>query len=351
MAKSSPRSWLFSDYPLALAALLISFTIWIMAKMSTLETEQLSIPILVDNVPENVKLDYTPKTASITIKFPQSQRARVVPSNFDVRFDAKEFLGDDPRATAGVAVPITHAVNLTLDNVHSANLPHSVRVTDVGPQTRVRVDATLYTQTLPIKVETTGTLPVNYVLSPEIRSEPAKTLVTASPDVLKKWTQPDARIMTEKIGLNDHREDFIVYADLILPKDLKLVDENQKKAQVIVGVKEKEITRTVEQVPFKIFVFSENMVAKFQPAVAQVKVKGRISIVDRVSPDMFAFTPKDTLAEELGVRKSIGLSIAFADDAPDEIRQEVTIEGFTPTQADIEFTRPDKTKPKTTKEQ
>ena len=346
-----PRPRWQSDIPLAFAALLISFAIWIMAKMSTLETEQLLIPVGIASVPPNVQIDYLPKSVMIVVKFPQSQRAKVVAPNFEVKLDAREILGDNPGGGAGISEPVVHTYNLTLDNVHSTSLPQSVRVTELGSQSKITIEASLFTQTLPIKVETSGALPANYELGAEIRTEPSRIAVTASPDILKRWSQSDSKISTEAVKLDDHKEDFIAYADLRIPAELGLVNPDQKKAEVFVGVKEKEITRTIENVPIGIFVFSENLSAKFQPSFAQVRVKGRISLVDRVETAMFTFTPKDSLAEEIGVRKAIELIAAFNEEVPAEIRKGVEVQGFTPAKVDVEFVKGDKSKIKTPKEQ
>ena len=50
MAKSKLRP----DLPLAAAALFVSSVIWLMAKHGDLETDSLQIPVVVENVPENV---------------------------------------------------------------------------------------------------------------------------------------------------------------------------------------------------------------------------------------------------------------------------------------------------------
>ncbi|MBI1785814.1 hypothetical protein HYR69_11775 [Candidatus Sumerlaeota bacterium] len=342
-----------SDLPLALAALLISFTIWIMAKMSTLETEQLPIPVLLTNLPPNVKVDYAPKNLMIVVKFPQSQRAKVVAPNFEVKLDAEEILGGNLSAGvgAGITEPVVHTYNLTLDNVHATNLPQSVRVTDIGSQSKVTIEAMLFTQSLPIVATTSGALPPNFELGSEIRTEPVKALVTAAPDVLKLWSQPDSKLSTEPIKLDDHKADFIAYADLRIPPGLTLVNPEQKKVEVFVGVKEKEITRTIENVPIRIFIFSDNLTAKFQPPFAQVRVKGRISLIDRVEAGMFTFAPKDSLAEEVGVRKAVELIAALSEDAPADIRKGVEVQGFTPAKVDVEFVKGDKSKLKPQKEQ
>ncbi len=325
--------------PLIAAAILISFIIWIMAKMSTQESEQLTVPILLENLPVNARLDYNPKTIPIMISFPQSQKSRVIAQNFEVRFDVRRAFGDDPRSWAGVKEPIQHASNLTLDNIHRTDVPESVRVTELVGSPRLQLDASLLTQTIPVKVQTAGALPPNFELRDEPRADPPQITVTASPDALKRLAQPGSSVQTETIKLAGHTKDFLDYVNLLLPTGIKPVDEKQTKIQVFIGIREKELSRAFPELPIRLFVFTAGTTATVTPPTAEVRVKARVSILDRITPSMFAFAPKDLLPEEPGVRKNVELVAAFADDVPKEIRENAEIEGLTPSKVQVEFAK------------
>lgn len=329
-----------SEFSIIVASLFVACIIWLMAKMSALETDTFNIPVFVDNMASNVKVEFSPKTVPIVVRFPQSQRARVSFQSFEVRLTTDEIFGDDPtRPWAGVDQPVVHTVNVSLDNVHAINLPQSVRVSELGAQSRLTIEATKFTQSVPVKIESQGTLPVNYELSRELTAEPPKVVVTAPPDVLKRFSDPNSSISTEPVKLDDRRADFIEYSILQIPEGIELVDENQKRVQVFVGVKEKEVSRTISGVPVEIFVFAEGLRAKITPSIAEVKVKGRISVLDQLTSGMFRFAPKSSLAEEIGIRKGVELAVVLGEDVELELRKNTQIEGFSPPTVDIEFVK------------
>ena len=63
------------EAPLLIAALFISFVIWLMAKAGHLQTTQLEIPVSINNIPGNIKLDFIPHKLEVTVK-PGPRRRR-----------------------------------------------------------------------------------------------------------------------------------------------------------------------------------------------------------------------------------------------------------------------------------
>lgn len=333
MAKSKLRP----DLPLAAAALFVSFVIWLMAKHGDLETDSLQIPVIVENVPDNVELTWSPENVPIIVKFPQSQRIEIKVPNFAVRIDALESIGEEARRSwVGAASFTEERVQISLDNVHS-ELPQSVKVTDLGPPDSIRLEARLRTRRVKVSVRTEGALPVRYELGGEISVKPAEVRVTAPEAVLAALDSNPIEIPTAAIALNDRDSDFIVYAELRLPEGLALVHDADLKVEVAIAVREKEISVTIEDVPIDLFVYTEGLSVRVTPAVAEVRIKGPFSLIDRIDKDSFDFATKESLIERDGAEREIELVVEINESVPREIRERVTIEDFAPKTATIEF--------------
>lgn len=331
-----PSSVVRREAPLVAAALFIAFIIWLMAKMSTLESAQLIVPILAENVPSNVEVELNPKTALVVVKFPQSQAKRVVSQNFEIRVDIRQLFAMDPIQWAGVGEPKVHDVVIDADNVHTLNLPQSVQVTGLSVN-KIQALARLIARSVPIRTTTVGQTPANHELREPPRAEPAETLVTGSPETLRHLGEPGFEIATEPIGLDGRAQDFIANPGLILPPGVQLVNPNNANIQVVVGVREKEASRVVRDAPIEMYVFTSGMRAVVSPPTANVTIKGKVSLIERVDPLMFKFSTRAPLEETPGSPKPVDLDAAFGDDAPEEIRTNVIIEDFTPKRARVFF--------------
>ena len=73
--------------PLILAALFISFIIWLMAKQAAVQTDRINIAVRVENIPSNVRAEWDLTQIPVIVTFPQSQRPYVSGQNFSVRLE------------------------------------------------------------------------------------------------------------------------------------------------------------------------------------------------------------------------------------------------------------------------
>lgn len=329
------------ELPLILAALFISFVIWLMAKQSTLESDRLQIAVTVENQPANVILDWEPARVLVIVNFPQSQRNAVTSQNFVARLDAAELFGsEDPREweydESGVAVVDER---LVLDNIHASDLPESIRVTEPSAGTRIRVRATLRTRSLPILVDPVGALSAKYDLREPPRVEPVEVLVTASEAVLAALDREETFLMTQPVSLDGRIADFIEFTELNVPSNLQLVNEEQRSVEVHVGIMEKETSRKIAGVPIKLFLYAEGLEARIKPAVTEVEVRGKFSAIGQLDEKSFVFWAKETLTEREGIQKEIELEIAFGEDVPPEVWDKVEIVGPKPLAVEVEIAK------------
>lgn len=332
------KSLLKFHAPLALAALFISSVIWLMARQGELESDQLTIPILLEGVPENVELEYTPRHVAALAKFPHNQRGRIVAQNFSVVLDLKQRLGPDARTWGGVESAEIHRINLSLDDIIANGVPQSVRITEFVGRSQVEVQAKLQIATLPVEIQKAGELPVSSELKAPLRAEPSQVLVTAPYEVLQRVRDEGLTLKTRPVDLTGRTSDFIDLPGLLIPPGLDLVRESDRNVQVFVLIREKEITRSIADVPIDLYVLSSDLKIHVTPPTAEIRLRGKISLVSQVNSTSFVFSPKEFLPEEAGLKKRIELIAAFDKDVPLEIREGVKIEGQMPALVEVEFT-------------
>ncbi len=324
--------------PLALAALFISSVIWLMARQGELESDQLTIPIVLEGVPENVEADFTPRHIAALVKFPHNQRGRIVAQNFSVVLNLEERLGPDARVWGGVETAEIHRIALSLDDIIANGVPQSVRITEFVGRSQVEVQTRLQIATLPVEIQTAGDLPISSELKAPLRAEPSQVLVTASYPVLQKIRDEGLTLKTRPVDLTGRTTDFIDLPGLLVPPEIKLVRDSDRNVQVFVLIREKEVTRSITEVPIDLFVLSNELKIEITPPVTEIRLRGKISLVSQVNANSFVFSPKEFLPEEAGLTKRIELVAAFDKDVPLEIREGVKIEGQMPAMVDVAFT-------------
>lgn len=332
------RSILRVHAPLALAALFISSVIWLMARQGELESDQLTIPVVLEGVLENIEVDYTPRHIAALAKFPHNQRGRIVAQNFSVVLNLEERLGPDPRTWGGVESAEIHRIALGLEDIIANGVPQSVRISEFVGRSQIEVQAKLQIATLPVEIQTAGELPSSNELKAPLRAEPSQVLVTASYETLQEVRDQALTLKTRPVDLTGRTNDFIDLSGLILPPELELVRESDRNVQVFVLIREKEVTRSIADVPIELFVLSNDLIIEKTPPVAEIRLRGKISLVSQLNSNSFVFSPKEFLPEEAGLRKRIELIAAFKKDVPLEIREGVVIEGQIPAMIEVEFT-------------
>lgn len=331
------RSILRVHGPLALAALFISSVIWLMARQGELQSDQLTVSVTLEGVPENVDVEYSPRIVPVLVKFPQNQRGRIVAQNFSLIIDLNRKLGPDPRTWGGVESPQVHRIALAIEDIVANDIPPSVRVTEfVGPS-QIEVQARLQIATLPVEIQTAGELPASYELKAPLRAEPEQVLVTAPYTELQRVRDEGLTLKTREVQLTGRTTDFIDLPGLLLPPTLTLVRDADKNVQVFALIREKDVTRSISDVPIELFVVSEKLGVSISPPTAEIRLRGKISLVSQVNDNSFVFSPKEFLPEEAGVRKRIELSVAFKQEVPLEIREGVKIEGQMPALVEVAF--------------
>jgi len=329
MAKAEPPAPGRRHLPLAAAALFIATIIWLMAKQSALQTQRLTVPVFIDNVPATVYLTYQPTQAPIMVTFPQMERGRFSVQNFEIRLDARALFGDDPRHWAGVEAPAAHTHPLSLSDVRAIDLPPTIRVTQIiGPQNQIRLEATLLSHLAKIRPQTRGRLPELFELRDEVRSEPSAVRVTGTAETLQRFTQDGGELLTQPIELDGQTADFIRYVPLRIPAGLELLREEERQVQVTVAVVEKEVVRTVADVPIRLYVFNDRLEARVAPPVANVQVRGRGSLIDQLDGQSFVFDAVEPLPEEAGLKRRVELRARLSEDVPLEVREKVQVEGL-----------------------
>ena len=332
MAPSRVRS----ELPLILASLFIAAVIWLIAKQADLERDWLSAAVEVRNVPPFMTIE-APSRVSINVQYPKElsnqnlEKGFVIPINAEDIFNLKPGQWIPPRAAKEVVY------ELKPSSVKSGGDP-KIRVVAVDPQA-IKLIGRLRTQTLKVKVETTGTLPNNLMFTGPPKAEPEQLLATGSPDLLSRLAASSNTVATEPIDLSALQGSCQVYPQVRLPEGAILLGraDNDRRIAVNIGLTERPERLTLRGVPVGIVTFSASLKPKFIPAGLDVVLEGPGSAIRSIVANDIAFAPARELNEQTGHSYEVGLEARLKNTVPAETARQVRIVELRPSRITVEF--------------
>ena len=340
------RSKIATEIFLILASFFIAVAVWLIAKQSDIETQIVSARVVVegDIKQDNIEVNVTPETINVSVQYPQTYSHLINPDAFKI------YVKGVNENLAGVEDFRINTMPITIRNIETTNLPESVRPTALG-QEFVQVGVKLYTRKAEISAKTKGKPAENYELiqSPP-RAKPSEVLLTGSPDSLEKAFDEEKGVIpleTEPVDIEGKKENFFVDASVRLPQGLRYVREERMRVQidnaltvrahVVIG--EREITKTIENIPIIIRTFSKNLKPVYSPKTASVTVKAPVSLLRKFDREAFMFIPRQPLEETEGYQAEIAIDARFSDQIPPAVREKSSIESYSPESIKIEIVR------------
>lgn len=335
------RSRLSSDIPLVLASLFISFVIWLIAKQTDQEADWVTAAVQVKNVPDNMLVETDPPRVSLNVQYPPNLGNRIVEMNFYVPIDVREVF--DPQQAKWEPPTATHkeTYRLRTTDVKTVNLPQSVQAIGVSPAA-IEIRARLRTQAAAVKVQTTGTLAANLMLTAPPRPDPAEVLLTGSADALARVAAGNNAVLTEPVDLSALRTSGQVFPRLRLPEGVSLLARRDDRITVNLGLTERPVRQTLAAVPITLVTFNETLATRTEPASATVVMEGPASALRAIAATDIAFAPTKELAEQPGRVFEVGVEARLKNTVAAEVAQQVRIVEVRPARISVEFIPVDK---------
>lgn len=205
-----------------LAALGISFMIWFFSVFQA-ETIQRDfvVPVAYRNVPETVVIKNTEPNEVVVTMAGRGEAAfnRLDTSSLKITIDGAK-ISDGP-----------NTIDLTRDMIE---LPFPISIIDITPA-RIKANAQIFTlATVPISIDTTGSLPEDIELD-------SITTSTRNIEVLvPEYQDTPETLFTEKIDLSEIDKNKTLTTKLALPGDVRLTKEAKNEITVSIIVRKKE---------------------------------------------------------------------------------------------------------------
>jgi YbbR domain-containing protein len=306
---------LLREAPLIVAALFIGFVIWLIAMQGNRETSWVTVPIRIENVPDNMTAEIVsplPAQAAVKVEFPKEQRSRIVPQSFSIRIDATRLFSADPEIWSQPTAPSTEPYNLSNSDVGIVDLPTEVvNVIEVDPNS-VELKASLRTLKLAVEVVTSGQLPAQYEQIDKLIPQPLEIEVTGSESRLAELGEPGRKIQTVPIDLSGVTQSDQLPAELAVPDGVTLLNRRQSRVTVNIAVRERSVRQTVENVPFALLTMTPGLEIRILPPTAGITVEGPPSALKQLTVESFTFTPQRPPVEQPGRAQSIAVEAGFS---------------------------------------
>ena len=322
-----------THFYLAVSSLFIAFTIWLIAKQSDLDTDWLSLPLRLENVPANMSVS-GPLEVGINVQFPIELSNRIVPKNFNARIDVTEIFSNDPSQWTPPIVAKKVEYTLKRDNIVSVNLPPTVQILGMDAK-KITLKASLNAKSVSVKVKTTGNLPPYFRLTADPQPDPAEVWVTGPPEVF----DPLRELSTTPVDLSTLRGSQEVYRELVLPEGIVLLNPRNARVTVNVGLTSVTIAKTIQGVAVSLLSFSDELIPRIEPDTGvEVEVEGPRTILDALTSDDLVAEPTKPLVEKAQIKQEFQVEVRLKKkNWPEEMEKQIRIVNWNPKKFTVTF--------------
>lgn len=326
------------EFPLLLAAFIIAFTIWLIAKQSERETSWVSTPIRLMDVPENLDVQLRLNDpANIKVQFPREQLRRNMEQYFRVEIQVDDVVSGDP-AQWGTEPRRPRTVNykLSLANVDRASAPSDVQEVAIDPES-VDLVVSLRLLEMQVVVTTTGELPSQYEMRSDPIPSPSTVLVTGPAHRLEALAEQGATIQTQPINLSEVTQTAQLFRELIVPEGVQLVDTAGSRVTIDIEVVDRPQETIFSGVPVTLTTVNPNFEAIVTPPTVDVVVEAPASVIAQLSRDSFAFTTASAVPEIPGQVHEVALQARLRQRLQQELGARVRRIEINPPRISVEF--------------
>ncbi len=328
------RRRISSDFVLAISSLLIAFVIWLIAAEADIETDNLTVGIDVVSVPDNYRIEITPKEAIITVQYPKAQKSSIISPNFRIVLD----MNNIPEITSREEEFSTSWMLNQVD-VRKQNVSERVKVIEIVQPKRVSIRGKMNIEWAEVKPVIRGELKEGYKIPEPPRAQPSRVKVTGSDFVLQRLKETHNGtivLYTEEADIRGESASLFRSVKLKVPEGLELVNPVDEFVKVIVGVAEVEEEKTITNVPIEIKTFNLNISVSYTPTTGSVVIRAPISIIKGLTENDFYCEPIQPIDETPGFIGKVAIEAKFREDVRRAIKEKVSILSVKPEAIQVE---------------
>ncbi|HMZ51228.1 MAG TPA: hypothetical protein PK988_03090 [Candidatus Sumerlaeota bacterium] len=284
---------LFTQAFIIISSLLCGFGLWLMTQLREKKEIKLDIPIVPVNVPSEVKLTIHPLQVSTKFSYPSIDEGRMKSSNFYIEADFSDLKQRIGRRLEDKGDKVLSREQVR-DRIYASRFD-IVTVDLIDPQ--VSWEASLRNTRARIEPVLTGTPANGYVYTERSASDERGPEVTVllTKEKEEQLMRSNAPLVLKTTPIDVTGKSGVVRttAELVLPPGVSMLpeEEDQKVRTIFVNIEEEEITRRLQGVPvtYQFISAAQGLSAEITPPVVDVIIKGRASVVNRVTPGMISF--------------------------------------------------------------
>ncbi len=323
----NPNRNLSSDAFLVATSLFIAFVIWIIAKSGDIDTVTLTVPLRLENVPQNVEAKLSQEQVQVTISAPQNI-IRQLSNNAYYKFEVdwkKQF--PDPRSWCSDPWAMNKSSEFALSKVkHVAftsilssearqRFEEKVKFLLIEPES-IHAIGKYITRRSIVEFPTQGSVLEGYKLLGSIQPTTSRNvLLLASNEVFEALGAKDqddiVKIKSEVIDIDNAHESFNKTVRLILPQYTELFYREDSRIEVRVSIEEIIDSRTISGVPIVFQPLNESLDVRYAPTTATLSVRGPVHILKNLTVGDFTVRP-DAPQEQDGLEVTVGLKASFS---------------------------------------
>ena len=223
------------ELPLILASLFIASVIWLIAKQSDYEPDQMEAAVKLENVPPYMNVDANPSKVGVQVQYPKTMSNQISDKHFSVPINVKMIFDTEPDQWTPPNSIKEKEYKLDTGSVKS-DLAQAVQVVSVD-QDKITLTAQLRTLAADVTVNTVGELPDNLMLVGKPQPDPAQLQFYGPREELEKLAASGKIIKTEPVDLAILHASGQLSRRVILPKGLKLLGRQMVTINIAVAEK------------------------------------------------------------------------------------------------------------------
>ncbi|MFH0793198.1 MAG: hypothetical protein V2A74_04115, partial [bacterium] len=251
-----------SDLLLILVSVFIAFVIWLIAKQADVETQTLAVPVVAEDVPNNVIVRVLPDRIPVIFQYPKGQESQLLPSNFQI------LIHQNWEEQAGTEDFEKHTHPLEISDVDLSKVPPTIKPIRLSDQRTCQLFVKFITAKASVRSKYIGSPAEGYQLEGAPAAEPAEFVVTGSQSTLDRLTGNGTKLLeleTEPVDLSGMSRNDLLRSKVVFPEGVKPVNHENEEVTVSISITEQLEERVFEKVPIAIKALSATLEARYTP--------------------------------------------------------------------------------------
>jgi len=290
------------DLKLFILALLVAMSIWLIAKRTETDSDNIDVPVVLTGVPDYIELRPVPDSVNVSLQFPRALRGDLIPDNFEVRIEA-ELLGAAKFARMGEWGSLPHSLQSLELQTTNDDLPRDAfTVTRYVPGT-IEIQGRYRGTTVSIEPNIVGETAEDFQFVPEkMLLIPREVFIAGPAELLSMLPMSNVTgapyISTSEIEVTGAQTTFVRSVDLRLPRGLRVI-QARPEVEVTVAIEPVLVQRTLEGVTVTLRLIS-SVEARVTPSTVSIDLEATKAQWARIDESAFIFLPGGEIEESAG---------------------------------------------------